>query len=181
MRRGFTLIELLAAMAILAVVSVMAVQALGGVFHQRAVLTRIDDSAAGVIRALALLRQDLQALVPLPESHRDGQTPVNGLLVGVDGIVLMRGGIEDLPGAPSDGLALVRWRLDGDALLRIEQRRLGDAAVSETRLLEGVVALALAPLGLDPGGEADPAALAPGYELRIETRDRALLRLVVAR
>jgi len=59
--RGLTLIELLAAMAILAVVSLMAVQTITGALFQREILERADAQGAQFVRALALLRRDLEA------------------------------------------------------------------------------------------------------------------------
>ena len=168
--RGFTLIELLAAMAILAVVSVMAVQMLGGALRQQAVLERIDTGAAPLIRTLALLRQDLEATLPPPAGTPDLTA---GMLLEPDALTLWRGGLADLPGAPSAGVGRVRWAVQDGALTRA----LDDAAPRP--MLAGVSALALSPLAVPEG--ADPAVPAPGYALTLETAGQGALRLVVAR
>jgi prepilin-type N-terminal cleavage/methylation domain len=182
MRRGFTLIELLAAMAILAVVSIMAVQALGGVFQQRAVLTRVDDRSAAVIRTLSLLRQDLAAAIPVPASGEVLDTVTAGINVQPGRLTWFRGGIADLPGDASSGAGAVVWAVEGDTLVRRLSRDLGAAGnTTSAAMLAGVTALTLVPLGLPEGEEADPRMLAPGYEVVIETAVWGPLRLVVAR
>ena len=174
MRRGFTLIELLAAMAVLAVVSVMAVQALSGVFYQREILTRADEQAAALIRTLSLLRQDFEAIVPLPPTVEETGL---GLAVGDSRITLARGGLEPVPGDDGTAAALIEWRVEGGALLR----QAGDAVAR--RLLDGVSALGVEAVGVvqeSPEGE-QPAGLPPGLRLTLETARWGLLTVVVAR
>ncbi len=177
MRRGFTLIELLVAMAILAVVSVMAVQALGGVFYQRSILTRIDDRDAALIRALSLLRQDLEAAVPAPE----GDDLVAGIEVGAGRLAWWRGGLAEVPGGPAGGYGAVSWTLESGALTRRSQRTDAEGRPVQRGavVLQGVTGLSLAPLGADEGG--DSRDLAPGYEVILDTESWGPLRLVVAR
>ncbi|HPD92502.1 MAG: prepilin-type N-terminal cleavage/methylation domain-containing protein [Rhodobacter sp.] len=171
MRKGFTLIELLAAMAILAVVSVMAVQALGGVFHQRAVLTRHDDRDRAVIRTLSLLRLDLARAVPMDPGAR---TPTGGLLIDATGVTVRIGGVVAVAGgAPAragSGLATVTWQVRDGTLFRAL-----DGAAQP--VLTGVRALSVTPLQPDD----DPWSLAAGFEALVQTDDPGPLRLVVAR
>lgn len=182
--RGFTLIELLAAMAILAVVSVMAVQALGGVFHQRAVLTRVDDRAAALVRTLSLLRQDLEAAVPLPATGALRDNVRSAIAIEARGMTLLRGGIAELPGVPGSGLAGVQWQLSDGVLSRglirdIVGAASGGAAPDRVPMLEGVTAITLTVLGED-AEERDERLLAPGYALTLETDAWGAVRLVVA-
>ncbi|WP_323019335.1 prepilin-type N-terminal cleavage/methylation domain-containing protein [Pararhodobacter sp.] len=178
MRRGFTLIELLAAMAILAVVSIMGVQALGGVFQQRAVLNRVDDRSAALIRTLSALRQDLEAALPPPMT---GDTVTAGIAVEPGRLRWLRGGLADLPGDPSTGAGSVLWSVAEGRLSRQLSRMPQGSGGPARVILEGVTALALVPLGLPEGDEADPRLLAPGYEVTLETALWGRLRLVVAR
>ena len=177
MRRGFTLIELMVAMAILAVVSVMAVQALGGVFYQRSILTRIDDRDAALIRALSQLRQDLEAAVPAPE----GDGLVAGIEVGAGRLAWWRGGLAEVPGGPSGGYGAVSWTLDAGRLTRGSLRASSDGrpVPRSAVVLLGVTGLSLVALGAGEGG--DSRDLAPGYEVILDTENWGPLRLVVAR
>ena len=179
MRRGFTLIELLVAMAILAVVSVMAVQALGGVFHQRTILTRIDDRDAALIRALSLLRQDLEAAVPAPAT--DGDDLIAGIEVTSDRLSWRRAGFAEVPGGSRGSYGGVSWTLDDGTLTRLSLRTDGDTdpVQQTTPMLDGVTGMILTPLG--PRDAEDSHALAPGYEVILDTETWGPLRLVVAR
>lgn len=180
MRRGFTLIELLAAMAILAVVSVMAVQALGGVFHQRAVLTRIDGRDRALIRTLSLLRQDLEAAVPPPAGTADAPV-VFGIEVTPGRLGWLRGGLAPVPGGPVAGVGGVTWALSGTRLTRTVLRSDAEGATAPQgeAVLDGVTAMTLTPLAAE--GRSDPQGLAPGYEVILDTETWGALRLVVAR
>ncbi|MCB1396381.1 MAG: prepilin-type N-terminal cleavage/methylation domain-containing protein [Rhodobacter sp.] len=176
--RGFTLIELLAGMAILAVVSIMAVQALSGALFQRDVLTRSDDDAAGMVRALALLRHDLEAVVPVPLGEEDGEpTPV--IEAGPQGFTLVRAGI-----GPQGTFGRVAWRLSASGVLTRQvwpdPQGAGDPGRAVT-VLEGVSALSLTARGGEMPGEADPLTLPPGFELVLDQTRLGSLRLVVAR
>lgn len=172
--RGFTLIELLAAMAILAVVSVMAVQALSGVFYQRSVLGRVDDRSAQLIRALSLLRQDMEAIVPWDEAD---ETAEAGLVQEIDSVSFYRGGLARLPGVPGTGLARVTWAVDRGRLTRAVLRDPEAPPTEAETILDGVSALQIDALqaGPEPG-----AAIAPGYEIRLTTDVWGNLPLVVA-
>lgn len=177
--QGFTLIELLVAMAILAVVSLMAVQALSGVVFQRSVLTRLDDQAADLARTLALLRHDLEAVVPVPRLGDDGAgLPAIALEGGT--LLLMRGGLAPLPGEAAVGFASVEWRLEGGILTR--QMTLGNADPSpRITLLEGLTDLRLSALGGTlPTAEA-PTVLPAGLVVELTHARHGTIRLVVAR
>ncbi|MEO0372283.1 MAG: type II secretion system protein GspJ [Pseudomonadota bacterium] len=62
---GLTLIELVVAMGLFALVAVMGVQSLTGTIRVSERLTQIDDESAELNKALALLRNDLSAIVPM--------------------------------------------------------------------------------------------------------------------
>lgn len=181
MRRGFTLIELLAAMAILAVVSIMGVQALGGVFQQRAVLSRVDDRSAALIRTLSALRQDLEAALPVATTGTLGDTVTAGIEVEPGRLRWLRVGLADLPGDPARGAGRVLWSVTEGRLSRQATRVLPGTGGPARVMLEGVTALTLVPLGLPEGDAPDPRLLAPGYEVTLETAAWGRLRLVVAR
>ena len=172
--RGFTLIELLAAMAILAVVSLMAVQSLSGALFQRDVMTRVDESAAELARALALLRHDLEAAAPLPLRDEAG-APLPAVTVQAGGFSLMRGGIAALPDAVSDGYAQVDWVVSADGVL---SRRLGAVFVP---LLPQVSGLSLTALGGELPTSDAPTDLPRGFALEFSHERYGPIRLVVAR
>jgi general secretion pathway protein J len=180
---GFTLIELLAAMAILAVVSLMAVQALNGALFQRDILVRVDDEAAELARALALLRHDLEAVAPVPRTGDDGGVlPAVG--TGPQGFSLMRAGIASLPGRESGGFGRVDWVLDGRGVLA---RRMvpNPAQVAEpgplVAVLTEVSAITLAPLGGTLPDDERPAVLPDGFEVIVTHARHGVIRLVMAR
>jgi len=181
--RGFTLIELLVAMAILAVVSLMAVQSLSGALFQRDILTRIDDDATELARALALLRHDLEAVAPVPRLDDDGaQLP--SIAAASGGVSLMRAGLGALPGAPSGGFGRVDWELDAAGALT--RQVTSDASVepnpsARVTIMTGVSALRLAALrGSLPAAET-PTELPPGFELILTHQRHGTIRIAVAR
>jgi len=176
--RGVTLIELLAGMAILAVVSIMAVQALSGALFQRDILSRSDDDAAGMVRALALLRHDLEAVVPVPLGE-DGGEPTPAIEAGPQGFTLVRAGI-----GPEGAFGRVAWRLSASGELTRQVWPDPQAAGDPGRVvtvLEGVTALNLSARGGEMPGADDPLSLPPGFELVLDQPRLGSLRLVVAR
>jgi len=179
--RGLTLIELVAATAIFALVAVMALQALTGGLIQRAGIQRADADQSALLRSLSLLRQDLEAAVPLPYRGAGLSGPaLEG--AGPAGFALSRAGVAVLPGEVGDGFARVVWRVDPNAatLSRRSLPLTGTAtpAPPEVVMMQGVTALRLVPRG----DWADaPAGLPRGLEAVIETRRHGTLRVVVAR
>lgn len=176
--RGLTLIELLAGMAILAVVSVMAVQALSGALFQREVLSRVDDEAAQLARALALLRHDLEAVAPVPLGEEAG-APLPAIRVDRTGVALVRAGT-----GAQGGFGRVDWRLRADGVLT--RQVWPDPLASglpgpEVALLTGVGALRLTAQGGNLPDTDDPLTLPPGFALDLDTARHGTLRLVVAR
>ncbi|MEL7012343.1 MAG: type II secretion system protein GspJ [Pseudomonadota bacterium] len=118
--RGFTLLELVVSLALFALVTVMALQVLSGALHQNRVLERADAQASDVLRAMALLRHDLNHASPKPF-----QTPIGDIeaayLPGPDSFALSLGGLPRLPTTPGDsaqtptqdaGFQRVIWRHD---------------------------------------------------------------------
>lgn len=110
---GFTLIELLAAVVVFSIVSVLAVQALNISIYQRNVLERVDDEIKSLGRALTLLRQDLQAALPMPFYPAHG-TPKDAFVISNDKqqFDLSISGHPRFPGEPGVGFARVSWNLD---------------------------------------------------------------------
>lgn len=123
--RGLTLIELVAALAVFALVAVMGLQALTANLRMRERLTQMEQQAADLSLGLALLRNDLSALLPLL-FHPPGGGSRSALHLSEDGLTLSFsiGGQPDLPpGLGADGgqkrgqnrglgLHRVQWRLD---------------------------------------------------------------------
>ncbi|GAB4267545.1 MAG: hypothetical protein Kow0013_17600 [Pararhodobacter sp.] len=178
--RGLTLLELLAALAVLAAVSVMAVQTLGGTLFQRDVLTRLDTEGRGLIRAMALLRHDLEAVIPLTTGTGEGRVPV--LSASRQGMTLARAGVA--MGGAGSGFAIIEWRLDSQGRLTRQVRPdavTGEDPSPQVPVLDDVRAFALRPRGgAMPDGE-DPAFLPAGFELTLEHARFGTLTLVVAR
>ncbi|MEQ9260339.1 MAG: type II secretion system protein GspJ [Roseovarius sp.] len=121
--RGFTLLELVVSLALFALVSVMSLQVLTGALHQSRVMERADAQAGEVLRALALLRNDLDHAVPLPF-----QTPIGDVepayLPQTGSLSVSLGGLPRLPRAPGESAAEARpdagfqrviWRHDAAA------------------------------------------------------------------
>lgn len=167
--RGLTLLELVAATAIFALVAVMAMQALSGGLAQRRVIERVDGTQAELLRTLTLLRQDLEARVPL--AHLPATGPAQAALMALPGggFALSRGGAPALPGRAGDGFARVTWRVDAGAgrLTRRSQPLTGpgDPAAPEVALMAEVTGLRLIPR-------------AAGIEVVIDTRRWGPLRVV---
>lgn len=180
---GFTLIELLAAMAILAVVSLMAVQSLSGALFQRDILARVDDEAAELARALALLRHDLESVAPVPRRDPDGRL-LPAVTAGAQGFSLMRAEGAALPGEITGGFGRVDWVLDA-------QGRLGRRAVANPSVvaapgplvpvLTDVTALSLVAVNGTMPVETAPTVLPGGFELTLTHGRHGTIRLVVAR
>jgi len=180
--RGLTLLELVAATAIFAMVAMMALQALTGGLIQRRVIEAADSHQAALMRALSLLRQDLQAAVPAPHLPATGAAGPALELLPAGGFALSRAGLPGLSGPDDPGLARVVWRIEAGQV-RLIRRVLpltgSEASVRpEQVVLEGVSAVTLIPRG--EWADA-PAGLPPGLEVVLETRDWGQLRLVVAR
>lgn len=161
--RGLTLLELVAATAIFALVAVMAVQALTGGLAQRRVIARVDAEQAELARTLALLRQDLEARVPLPHLPAAGGAEA-ALAPRSGGFALSRAGVR-----AGDGFARVTWRVDAGEgrLLRRSQPLTGpgDPTAPEVAVMAEVAGLRLVPR-------------AAGVEVVIESRRWGPLRVV---
>lgn len=111
--RGLTLIELVVAMALFALIAVMGVQALSGSLRMRDRLAEIDTETAQLGTALALLRHDLGAVVPL-RFFAPGAPPAPAVALDPAGRVLglSLAGQPALVPRPGPGLARVDWRFD---------------------------------------------------------------------
>lgn len=148
--QGLTLIELVAAMALFALVAVMGLQALSATLRMRDRLTGIERETAGIGLAVALLRHDLSAMVPLLFYPPDGGVR-SSLNLSADGRTLSFsiGGQPDLPPVRGRGLHRVEWRLDpaGQQLLRriwpVLYPASGRSAQPEVTYLSGVRRMAV--------------------------------------
>jgi prepilin-type N-terminal cleavage/methylation domain-containing protein len=169
--RGLTLLELVVATALFALVATMAAQALStGLIQQRGI-DRTQAQAAALARTLALLRQDLEALVPV--AARPGGAAGDAPLARTGGgLALSRLG-------PDGRLVRVVWRLDpgGAGLGRIAVPLGAEVPPGVTEvLLPGATGLTLV-----RHGETDEDGLPEGMEVRIDRREGGGLRVVVAR
>lgn len=115
--RGLTLIELVAAMALFALVAVMGLQALTANLRMRDRLAVMEQQAGELSLGLALLRNDLSALLPVL-FHPPGGGSRSAIHLSSDGLTLsfsVSGQPELPPGPERDpglGLHRVEWRLD---------------------------------------------------------------------
>ncbi len=112
---GLTLIELVVAMGLFALVAVMGVQSLTGAIRVSERLTQIDDESAELNKALALLRNDLAAIVPMRFYPPQG-APLAAVWQSEDGRVI---GLS-LAGQPSiypkgTDRNYAEWRFDAEA------------------------------------------------------------------
>ena len=110
--RGLTLIELVAAMAIFALVAVMGVQSLSGMMRQRDLLGERSDRARELEIALALLRADLAAGVPLLFYPAGRGAPLSSLAQSRDGFALSIAGQRRLDLGQAPAFHRVEYRLD---------------------------------------------------------------------
>jgi len=113
--RGLTLIELVAAMALFALVAVMGLQALSANLRMRDRLAVMEQQAGELSLGLALLRNDLSALLPVL-FHPPGGGSRSAIHLSSDGLTLSFSvsGQPELPPGPERDLGLhrVEWRLD---------------------------------------------------------------------
>jgi len=115
--RGLTLIELVAALALFALIAVMGLQALTANLRMRDRLTQMEQQASELSLGLALLRNDLSALLPVL-FHPPGGGRRSAIHLSDDGLTLSFSvsGQPELPPAigndPGLGLHRVEWRLD---------------------------------------------------------------------
>ncbi|MBY5935571.1 prepilin-type N-terminal cleavage/methylation domain-containing protein [Tateyamaria omphalii] len=107
---GLSLIELVVALAIFALVAVMGMQSLTGTLRARDRLTEIDTETAELSQALALLRNDLFAAVPML-FYPPGSAPVSALDQTGTALHLSVAGQPRGPEAQTDRHR-VEWQLD---------------------------------------------------------------------
>ncbi|MCA0873488.1 prepilin-type N-terminal cleavage/methylation domain-containing protein [Seohaeicola saemankumensis] len=109
---GLTLIELIVAMALFALVAAMGLQVLNGMLRARdRLVTRSDDTSA-LSLTLALLRQDLQAAVPMGFSA-PGVPPAPPLTTTPGPRLALSLAGQSGPGIPEHaGFHRVIWRYD---------------------------------------------------------------------
>lgn len=111
--RGLSLLELVVAMAIFALVAIMGLQLLTGTLRMRDRLESTATATAELSFALALLRADLEAMVPLLFFPPGGPGARSALVSGTDQVAFSIGGQLDLPPVQGLGLHRVDWRIQG--------------------------------------------------------------------
>ena len=109
---GLTLVELVVAMAIFAMVSVMGLQGITGMMRMRDRLETQADATRDLARAVALLRADLGAVVPLPFFPPGGAAPEPAVQASRGGLAISVGGQPGLGNDPAPGFARIVWRVD---------------------------------------------------------------------
>lgn len=186
--RGFTLLELMVALALFSLVAVMSLQVLTGAVHQRGVIERQDQDSAALLRQMALLRADLESLVPLPFTPPLGGQEAaffpteSGLEISLGGQARLGGGAEAGPGEGSreDGFQRVIWQFDAQAetlsrgIWPVLHPRDPAQRGPDVVMLEGVTAFQVSP---SEASETTPRLV----EITFETRRHGPLRLVVGR
>lgn len=193
--RGFTLVETLVALAIFALVGAAAWQVLDGVIRSDERTEAHYVALRQYNRALALLRQDLEQLVPRPVRGADGLSRPQ-LLVDNEAALpleLTRAGLANPLGLPRSGLQRVayavglhpdydnadspHYRQPGSWLLRYLWPQLDGMTPEEAQvqvLVEGVDALAVTVYTERGEHHAWPPQLPPGAR----TNDVERARLV---
>ncbi|MEL7252752.1 MAG: type II secretion system protein GspJ [Pseudomonadota bacterium] len=112
---GLTLIELVVAMGLFALVAVMGVQSLTGTIRISERLGQIDDESAELNAALALLRNDLTAIVPMLFYPPQG-APISGVWQSADGRVIGLALAGQPTVQPKDtNRHYTEWRFDAEA------------------------------------------------------------------
>ena len=185
---GLTLLELVVAMAIFALVAVMGMQALSGALRLRDDLAgraaRVSDLSYG----LALLRYDLNTMVPMLFYPPDRAPPQSALVFAPGGqrLAVSVGARPRFPPEPGAAMGRVEYRLEGEGgrLLRRSWPGLTPASAAgvspDVTVLEGVSALrlrsywpqlgwvagagpaaGLQPVGRAQAGDADRTGAAP--------------------
>ncbi len=148
--RGLTLIELVVAMAIFALVAVMGLQSLTGSMRMRDRLLTLDAQTGALGQTLALLRHDLQALVPML-FYPPGGSPRSAIDLSRDGgtLSLSLDGQPVLPPQTGPGMARAQWHHD-PATARLSRQvwptlfpASAAVAAPDVVALEGVTALRL--------------------------------------
>jgi general secretion pathway protein J len=184
MRRdtGLTLLELTVVMAIFSLVAVIALQALSGAIAARGRVAASSAETADLAVATALLRRDLQAMVPLPVGERGMAFSDSG-----DEIVFVAAGQFDLPEGDRSGPAQVSWSVGSNGRL-LRTRQVPGAAPNTMVIMTGVTGWEVR--SLYAGGTwqeesaANPAAardLPRAVEVRFAAEGIGGIRVLVAR
>jgi len=172
---GLTLFELIAVLAIFSMVAVAGLQAVTGALRARDRIAAADAATAELMRALTLLRADLEALADLPFLPPGAGAAAEPAFLARPGegwFAVSVAGQAVLPEVQAAGLSRVVWRLDRTSgrLTRQVWPVLRPAAASaagpEVTVLEDVRALDLRVRyeggGWQGGGAPPPAAFPAG-------------------
>lgn len=111
--QGLSLMELVVAMAVFALVAVMGLQSLTGLLRSRDQLVRTGDAASELGAGLAMLRHDMDAVVPMLFFPPERATPLSALTTDASGFAMSLGG---QPGFVATGTTSStqrsQWQLD---------------------------------------------------------------------
>lgn len=116
--RGLSLIELVVAMAIFGLIAVLGAQALAGLLRQRDTLSERAALALSVHRAVAQVRADLGAAVPMLFHPPDADLPRSAIAPLGTGFALSTGGQPLIGDDGRAALHRVEWRLEDGKLTR---------------------------------------------------------------
>ena len=181
MRRaaGFSLLELVAVLSIFALVALIGVQVLQATIRSSERLSEISDDSADLARAVALLRQDLDAALPMVFTDPNGADRAS-LVAAVGEFALTVGGLARLESNGS-GQGRVRWRFDAGSGQMLRQvwttRQPGSprSVSAPVTVLDNVRSLELASYavqgGWRPGFSADPREITKlplGLRVRVD-------------
>lgn len=117
MRRGFTLIEVMVALLIFSMIAAAGVGILAFSVRAQAATDAKLAEVAGLARLSAALSADLAQAVDRPTRDPDG-TMRPAFAGDAGGVAFVRGGRTLYDDSPRPSLQKVRWRLDGDAVVR---------------------------------------------------------------
>ncbi|MEP3944604.1 type II secretion system protein GspJ [Ascidiaceihabitans sp.] len=111
--QGLSLMELVVAMAVFALVAVMGLQSLTGLLRSRDQLVRTGDAASELGAGLAMLRHDMDAVVPMLFFPPERATPLSALTTDATRFAMSLAG---QPGFSDTGTASStqrsQWQLD---------------------------------------------------------------------
>ena len=171
--------ELVAVLSIFALVALIGVQVLQATIRSSERLSEISDESADLARAVALLRQDLDAALPMVFTDPNGADRPS-LVAAVGEFALTVGGLARLDSNAS-GQGRVRWRFDAGSGQLLRQvwttRHPGSprSAGAPVAVLDNVRSLELASYavqgGWRPGFSADPREITKlplGLRVRVD-------------
>lgn len=191
-QRGLTLLELLVAMAVFAVIGATAYSGLDTVLATRAALADNSERLRQLQLGMEWLRRDLEQLAPRPvrDSFGGNRPALEGDTRGPVLLGFTRSGYDNPLALERAGLQRLRYRLEGDRLLRQTVPVLDGADLDRAPaapLLEGVTDVRVRFLDGPgrwqerwpmPPADGDTAQLPRAVEIQLELDDWGTLRRV---